>query len=359
MMTRIRITLSAAALFCICAAGCQTVAPIHVWAPPRIDSAVGKRVVIAPIGGDPALAGPLMAAMLREIPRDHGRELVAIDARLLATDPKIQVVSNETGQTSDIALCSLARRNGIDMVLFGEVLGSDGQETPSEAVAPFDDREAIEGLKRQGIRFAEPPKATKEKGQEKTPASRTLRVSWKLIDVGKELPLNGTPVISATHPNATDDDLVRRAASDAWELLLPHVVEDEAELSNPRFGKGAKGVRHGNEAAKSGDWAEAEAVWKHTLARHPRCHAALHNLAIAAVARQNFDEAKSYISGALAQRSSSLYQSTAVWIERRQRAYHTAFGLPDPPEGWAATRPVELPNAQPLPNNILPVSRDR
>jgi hypothetical protein len=26
-----------------------------------------------------------------------------------------------------------------------------------------------------------------------------------------------------------------------------------------------------------------------------------------------------------------------VWIEVKQRAYHEAFGLPDPPEGWFVT----------------------
>jgi hypothetical protein len=64
----------------------------------------------------------------------------------------------------------------------------------------------------------------------------------------------------------------------------------------------------------------------------------MHNLAIAAVARQDYSEARRQIAAALAAKSSPLYQTTAVWIERRQRDYHIAFGLPDPPEGWAATR---------------------
>jgi hypothetical protein len=33
-----------------------------------------------------------------------------------------------------------------------------------------------------------------------------------------------------------------------------------------------------------------------------------------------------------------LHKHTLAWIEMKQREYHEAFGLPDPPEGWFLTR---------------------
>lgn len=333
--SRLAIALSAWLLW-LGGSGCQTVAPIHVWAPPRIDSAVGKRIAIAPLVGEPRIAEPLHAAMLRHLPNDLGRRVEAIDARRLQTQQTIRLVSAESSEPSDIALVSLARRSDIDLLLFGEVMSTSSERSAVVSHAVSGDR--------PGVRVPTEPSAdtsanAESNGDDATKLpTRTLRISWKLIDVRNDRPLNGQPVISHGRPGENELDLVNRAAQDAWELLVPHVVKNEAQLAQPRLVARASRIRQGNEAAAAGRWSDAEWIWRGVIAREPRSHAALHNLAVAAVARQDFTEARQFIAAALAAKKSSLYQATAVWIETRQREYHAAFNLPDPPEGWAATR---------------------
>jgi hypothetical protein len=328
---------------CALLCGCQTAAPIHVWAPPRIDSAVGKRIAIAPLTGDPQIAGPLRAAMLRSQPRDAGREVVAIDATRLPDDQKIRLVSATEGEPSDITIVSLARRAGIDYVLMGDVLQSPHSRRVDRYGVPNDLAQDIpmangrsanplnpSDLGSDAASVADPPLGI---GQDEL-----LRVSWNLIDVRRGTPLSGQPVVTRRDPSRPISMAIDEAAEAAWELVIPHVVRDQAELAAPRMASGSGGIRRGNEAAASGDWNRAEQLWSDVLRKHPKSHAAMHNLAVAAVARQDYSEARRQIAAALAAKSSPLYQTTAVWIERRQRDYHIAFGLPDPPEGWAATR---------------------
>ncbi len=344
-----------------CLVGCQSVAPIHVWHPPRVDSAAGKTVAVAPLTGDPEIARPLHAAMLRERPDDSGRSIVAIDASRLQDHSEIRLVSAEEGESSDIALVNLAQRAGVDYLLIGDVMPGSGRRQASRAgmgnePLPGDDRYSDitgrSGLEdrlvdgdRNGVRvpggplFLSPLDPIEEIV---TPLMRHhddwLRVSWKLIDVKRGVPLSGQPVVTWREPGATESATITAAARSAWELLSPHVISDQAQLTSPRLALGATAIRRGNRVAASGDWQQAERVWQAVLDRHPTNHAAMHNLAVAAVARQDFSAAQTHISAALGRHSSPLYRATAVWIEQRQRDYHLAFDLPDPPTGWAATR---------------------
>jgi hypothetical protein len=312
--------------FALLLGGCQAAAPIRVWAPPAIKSAVGKRVAIAPLAGDPKIAGPLHAAMLRERPREPGRQVFAIDAGVLEKQQQIRLASATVGETSDIALLNLARRNGIDFVLQGEVLPQ---------------RDALKRPARPGPDPLLPPRLVAADWIDGTEPEEDeeslLRVSWNLIDVSGNRPLNGQPIVTRRSLEQPSAAVITVAAQSAWELVVPHVVSDQAQLSAPRFAVGASAIRQGNEAAAQGNWHRAQQIWEVELQRRPRQHAAMHNLALAAVARQDYPEARRLIAQALRANSSSLYQSTAVWIEQRQRDYHIAFGLPDPPEGWAAT----------------------
>lgn len=342
--SRVMIALSACLLW-LGGSGCRTVAPIHVWAPPRIDSAVGKRIAIAPLAGEPRIAEPLHAAMLRQLPTDLGRRVDAIDARQLQNPETIRLVSAESGESSDIALVSLARRNDIDLVLFGEVMSTSSERS---AVAAQEQGNVAGNLggglpgDRPGVReptagSAETNPSTDAEGASPLPV-RTLRISWKLVDIRNDRPLSGQPVVSHGKPGESELDLVNRAAKDAWELLVPHVVLQEAQLAQPQLSARASRVRQGNQAAAEGRWSEAEWIWRGVISREPGSHAAMHNLAVAAVARQDFAQARQFIAAAIAAKKSPLYRATAVWIETRQREYHASFNLPDPPEGWAATR---------------------
>ena len=97
---------------------------------------------------------------------------------------------------------------------------------------------------------------------------------------------------------------------------------------------GSTEVRRGVEFAQRGEWHEAEVVWRKVIEEHPRNHAALHNLAMAMVARQEFATAKRLAQQALRFHRSSAYESSVVWIEQQQMQYTKAFHLDMPEEGW-------------------------
>jgi len=317
--------------------GCRSAAPIYVWSPPKLSPVVGAQIAIAPIAGDPKVADPLHAAMLRQQPRDSGRAVVALDSRGLSDNQTIRRVSAVEGEASDIALMSLAKRNHVDYILIGEVVTPASRTRNSSASdthrPPHPQRTAatVSGL--DSVTFSE------NSATDSAADSRgLLRVSWSLIDVKNGMPLNGQPVVTPGDPSNPSATAIDQAAHAAWELVVPHVVKDHAELVAPQLLLGASAVRRGNELAAQGNWHQAEQAWQAVLLRHPRQHAAKHNLAIAAVARQDYSTARRFVAEAILQSPSPRYRDTAVWIEQRQRDYHTAFAIPDPPEGWAATR---------------------
>lgn len=325
--------------------GCRAAAPLHVWTPPTLAPAAGSKVAIAPIRGDEKIAGPLRQAMLRRQPRDNGRSIVAIDASDLIADDRIRLVQALEGDDSDFAVVSLARRAGADFVLMGEVIGPSQRrrlaawEDAEPSTSDFPQAMGQRPPHHQGVNPARD--MTGENSATDAPADpsqQTIRVSWSLLDVRHDRPLSGQPVVTAGNPRAPSEQDLDAAATAAWDLLTPHVIRTRAELAAPRLVRGSRQVRQGNAAAAAGDWRQAEQIWQAVVEKQPRNHAALHNLALAAVARQQYHDARQRIAAALAIRSNDLNRTTAVWIEQSQRDYHQAFGLPDPPEGWAATR---------------------
>jgi hypothetical protein len=326
--------LSFAIMVTSIATGCRQIsAPIHVWSPPRLQSAVGHRIAIAPVSGDSKIAGPLHTAMMTLAPQDAGRTLYCIDTRSLEStqsNQTIRLVSAIEGETSDIAMHSLAKRNDVDFLLTGEIVRQ-----------PRDERKANLDSYR-GLTQPETPEGTPTQDPEVATVQAVgpgyLAVSWKLVDVRGGTPVSGMPIV--THHDAALDpqSIASAAAADAWKLITPFVQADSVELAATRLSFGSERLRRGNQAAIDGDWQRAEELWNQVLQRQPSNHAALHNLAIAAVARQDYEAARSLIGKALKLRNKPLYRESAVWIEARQRDYHEAFQLPDPVGGWAATR---------------------
>jgi hypothetical protein len=303
----------------LAAAGCRQVsAPIHVWVPPRFPSAVGSKVAISPVIGDASMANALQTQMLALAPRDAGRALVCVDARSLQKDHGIRLVSDEEGEGSDIANLSLARRHDADYLLTGEVV-----RQPSEVRSEL--HRAIQGLGALDNAIHQQP-------------SNQITVSWKLTDLRGQSGTHGFPVVTKYDAFLDLQGIANAAAQDAWKLITPNVIADSVTLATPRTGLASGNVRSGNEAAIAGDWVTAQEIWNQVLMNHPRNHAAMHNLAVAAVARQDYDSATRLIGSALRTANKPLYRETAVWIEAKQRDYHQAFELPDPPTGWSAIR---------------------
>jgi hypothetical protein len=293
-------------------AGCRMGVPIHVWQPPLLESTVGKQVVLSTVAGPEPIADPIKQDLIAMAPHDQGRSTQIVDAASLQNRTEIQLVSASDQEVNDLAVAAVARRQGGDFLLRGEVI---------------EDRH---------------PAASK------SDEDPVLKISWRLNSLDGARPVRGRPVIvdleSAVqrHPDLallSDPQRVLRIAAvrETYCLMTPFVDRQYVELAIPYGLPGSREVRVGNAAALAGRWGQAAVIWEQVLEQHPAQVAALHNLALAAVAGQDFSRGKALARKAIRLQPTPLHQQTLVWIELRQRDYHEAFSLPEPPEGWFVT----------------------
>ena len=299
-----------------CFTGCRMSAPLHVWSPPTLRSTVGDSVVVPKLIGPPEIAESIQQQLVLAAPRDSGRQTTLISTESLrkTAAPEIARVAYQQDDDSDLATASIARQSGADYVLRGEV------------------------LKERGIRSI-------------TEADKRMAVSWQLtaLDNDAEESTVGQPVVVELeaaikkYPDlafAPDPRLALQAAMirETLPLITPTVIRERAILEIPYGLPGGRAIRRGNALARAGRWFEAEQAWREVHQRHWYSSIAVHNLAIAAVARQDFSEARRLARKAVRMKPSKLHKKTSLWIEQAQRAYHEAFNLPDPDEGWFLTR---------------------
>ncbi|TWT89518.1 hypothetical protein [Neorhodopirellula pilleata] len=333
-----RLLLSSVWIGC---SGCQTTAPIHLWAPAKLAPIGQESVVLMEIKGPEKTAVALREALLAqadrsENPRFPGRLAGALSLVLpehLPSEPTIQLVSGTQDDTeyltpgdfeptqvklalgsSDLAIAASARRAGIDQLLHGEVVFATGQEDSPERLA----------------------------------------IVWRLVGLTPDATNAGIPVVvdqaivAERHPDLAGiadprERLQKAMVRETMALLTGSVHRRQATLADPRGTLGSRAVRRGNRSAEQGNWPAAEDQWVATLKRYPGKTSAWINAAIAAAARQDFIEAKARASRAVTLAvfdpvNRSLAEETLVWIEMRQREYHDAFGLPDPEQGWSVSR---------------------
>lgn len=291
--------------------GCRMGVPVHVWQAPQLQSTVDKRVLVSSLAGPEPVAQQIKQKLIAAAPQDDGRRTTLVDADTLRSKSQIRLVSATDDEPNDLALASLARRQGFDYLLRGEVM-----ESRQPNVQPD--------------------------------AEQELKISWRLIGITDKSFAGGSPVVVDAessidrYPDLAlssqlDQQLANAAARDTLRLITPSVTRERVQLSIPYLTPGSRQVRRGNGAALAGRWSEAQQHWQAALDRHPTQLAALHNLALAAAAGQDFSRAKKLARRAIRLRPSKLHKKTLVWIELKQREYHQSFGLPDPPEGWFLT----------------------
>jgi hypothetical protein len=106
--------------------------------------------------------------------------------------------------------------------------------------------------------------------------------------------------------------------------LAPHYEPVEVTLARQWWGEGMAGVSAGNTLARQGDWMAAAERWEEAQQANPGNHAALHNLALAAEARQDYRTAFKLLDQALEQFPAKLYHQTRKGMETRQTTYLAA-----------------------------------
>ena len=340
-------TIASEAAFVLCLvvtlSGCKLRAPIHSWAPPALASAVGKRVAVAPVDGEKEVATKIEKQLMALAPRDMGRSIEFVSPENIPRIPAIQLAGG-VKQSDAGPACGVAQA-GYTM--------SFTDSDPSEGAHPLQSDIALASVARdQGYDFILSGEVLADRSRNATKAEdKSLGVSWRLIaidsegaDRGRGMPVvvNNEMAID-TYPDLAimanpNDRLVNAAVRETLKLVAPSIRRENVFLAVPRFFPGAREVRRGNTAARQGQWQEAKRLWSKAVQEHPLQAAATHNLALAFAASQEFSEAKRLARKAIRMHPTASYKRTLVWIETRQRDYHEAFGLAEPPEGWFVTR---------------------
>ncbi|MEM9364478.1 MAG: hypothetical protein AAGD07_00675 [Planctomycetota bacterium] len=340
--------------------GCQTPARVHVWErpliqgdpqaatdrlQPRVSHPTGHQpnqnaVVLVGIRGPASMTRPLEEELLASANQRAGQDSLRVDVakqlsavqlisnRQLMAGGDIRLVSTFDQVPSDMAIAAEARRQGHRYLLSGEVIQPRGA------------------------------------ARRVTGAPQNIALTWRLTDLraGKSIhakpisvPLpakasqesditGGTQVANEELQDSLDFATRQSLVRETLRLLWPSVALHAVKLAKPAVLPGSRGVRRGNRAAQRGDWSAAERAYLDVITAHPRNSAAWINASIAAVAREDFTEAKRRITEAigftiLSPLNRTLAEETLVWIEIHQRQARDAFGLPDPLGGYRVLVP--------------------
>lgn len=323
------IALAIAVMAIVVMVGCRTSAPIHVWQPPALASVKNQTLVLMKIEGFPELAASIRETMLSTNgDRSRSSRLNLIVPEQLSTPSSIRLVSghdsghdsatdpisNLNSRSSDLAVASAARDAGVQHLLRGEIIQATGHENSVERL----------GMVWQLVGLS----------ADSRPTGIPVSVDQALIE--REYP----DLMLVTDPH---ERLHRAMVRKTFSLLTATVQRQSVTLARPAPTLGRGRIRRGNDLASKGNWPAAEELWVEAIERHPGQTAGWINASIAAAARQDFSQAKQRAVrairlSALAPAYRSLAEQTLVWIELRQRDYHAAFDLPDPPEGWRITQ---------------------
>ncbi len=248
-------------------------------------------------------------------PRDAGRDNDRWSMhRACETRPRSNSSQQPTREPNDLALASAARREGIDCVLRGEVI----ERSPPQRIRNNTDQ---------------------------------LKVSWRLTSLDDQPPaVGGSPVVvdveSADRPlprpgtcrRCRPDPDDRHRPRDAFRLITPSVDRDRVQLAIPYLLLGSRAESAAETPPPSaGRWGEAETIWNEVAEKHPTADRRDPQLGARRGSRPGLLPSKALARKAIRRHPSTALQATLVWIELKQRDYHKAFGLPDPPEGWFVT----------------------
>jgi len=296
--------------------GCAMSAPIHLWRPARNQDRPIHRIAIAPVYGPRELASKLDESMIALQPQ-IGSSIVLLHPKLLEEITSIQL-ANYDGQPSDVAGLSAARRAQADIYIQGQIVHS---RTEPQAVK--------EGFWDWRMRPAE-----------------SVTVAWTVTDVqtGERL---GESTVKIDReeaekqypdlkllPGAPIDKVIQGITRQSWAMFSPGTAVENSVLALPWVLPGASKTRQGNGFARQGRWNMAEDAWQQAVSKHPRNTAAWNNLAIASVAKQDFELARNRVQHAKTIATWDRARKTERWIDLKQQEFNQAFGLPDREQGW-------------------------
>lgn len=121
------------------------------------------------------------------------------------------------------------------------------------------------------------------------------------------------------------EKLTNECLDEIVHMLAPHKTTCEMKLATCDFWtKGSGKVKAGLKHASTGDWEQAEQAWQAAIEENPENHAAMYNLSIAAVRKQEFDQAEEHVLDALRYEHDSCYTAGLEKIRERRTALSRA-----------------------------------
>jgi tetratricopeptide (TPR) repeat protein len=274
-------------LVALAAGGCAPhKATLQVFRPAQQDLAGVERVAVldfhAPAGG----AEEARQAIVSRFAENRSYTLVE-PAVLAAMAP----ITSPDGKTDRQAALDAARRAGVDALLEGKVgwhkAMTAGSQPSSSLKAELIDVRSGEVI-----------------------AAETISRN------GSQAGLDYDAALALWSDEVAQDLVVR---------LAPHYEEIEVRLARQRWGEGRAPVAAGNTLARQGEWIAAAEEWEQARRANPGNHAALHNLALIAEARQDYRLAFKLLDQALAQFPAKLYHQTRKEMEARQTTFLRAL----------------------------------
>lgn len=308
--------------------GCAPVARLQVWRPAAEDIQGVNRLVILDLDGEEPYGRIARGALEAQFAQN--RHYTLVDPVVLGPARNIR---NAEGTTDLSAAIAAAKNTGVDAILTGQVVSYKvDDDEQRDTHFSFGGEEG--SSKRSGASFSAFGIGIDNNHTITREASVSLAV--KLIDVQSQQVVavrqsshnivakrvNGEGILPARERVLTE--LLSACAKDVVELIAPHYIPAEVKLARQFYGSGREDLRKGNDLARQGDWQAAAAAWEEARKANPGNHAALHNLALAAEARQDFPRALELANKALKTYPASLYHETQKRLKNEQTLYLAA-----------------------------------
>lgn len=307
----------------VLAGGCAPQARVMVLRPAEADIAGIGRLSVVDFAG-PGETGRQARTTLTARLADKQHYVLVDQAELSRVEP-----AAFTGpQPDETRVIQAARQSEVDGVLTGQVVAYDAGS---------------------GSTLVSPP---------------TVTLAFKLIDVRTSEVRAARQITRQLRAREVPDrdaalkDLMTGCAEEAAALITPHRETMTVDLARQYWGSGMTAVRRGNALAREGQWDEAAAAWQSALDNDPRNHVALHNLAMASLARGDHAAAASQLNKAVKIYADATYQQHRKLVAQQQRFSQAALAqVKKAPIGSSPpVAPATYEVSPPQPPQILPAT---
>jgi len=331
--------------------GCAHRGTLLVWEPAAIDVTGLRRLAVLEFRGPESSGQIARHAVVTQL-RSNGFYQLVDPSAVLGQGPLEEGRLSGTAGDLPPEVLAAFRRANVDAVLMGEVLSYRAGDFAE------DHHLGLANLVQRAGRWGDQLMAVALRTDHTTTADVTVSLAFQLVETSTGR------VLAARHssytqrgelrgghrylpaPEAALADCLHRCARDTVHLIAPHQVPVEVVLAKEGFGKAARLIRRGNQAAARGDWDSAASNWRAALEVDQENHAALYNLGIAHEAKYRFEEAEVLFAKAYSIGRRPLYAQALRRVKRNWEDYRIALAqrerrlLPelDPEPIYAAMR---------------------